>query len=259
VSGRPLIGVSTSEIRRTETYQPTRHGEPPEHEMALGLKYLWAIEAAGGLPVVLPPLHDEAVALLLDRLSGLCLSGGPDLDPAGYGARRDASLGPTEPELDMFELSLVRHADARRMPILAVCRGAQALNVTRGGTLHQHLPDAVGDEVAHRQSEPGSHSTHWVRIASGSLLGAVLGRTRTKVNSFHHQAANVLGAGLRASAWARDGTIEGIEAEDRDFVLGVQWHVESLAHRAEHAGLFAALVAAAQRFERAGTRFRRAA
>jgi putative glutamine amidotransferase len=257
---RPLIGVSTSELRRKQTYQPTHHGEPAEHEMALGLNYLSAIEAAGGLPVVLPPLPEAAVSPLLERLSGICLSGGPDLDPAAYGARRDPSLGPTEPQLDAVELTLARRADACEMPILAICRGAQALNITRGGTLHQHLPDVVGGAILHRQNEAGARATHWVKVAPGSLLGAVLGRTRTKVNSFHHQAVDALGRRLRATAWAPDGTVEGIEAEDRDFVVGVQWHIECLAHRAEHAGLFGALVAAARRFERTERpRLRRAA
>src|SRR6266508_929881 len=110
---KPLIGVTTSEMRRGELATLRRHGEPPQAEMALGVTYLSAIERAGGLPVVLPPLPPESVGSLLDRLDGICLSGGPDLDPEAYGAReRHVELGPTEPNLDAFELALARAADA---------------------------------------------------------------------------------------------------------------------------------------------------
>ena len=149
---RPLIGVTTSELRASSAGTLRRQGEPPHAEMALGMTYLSAIESAGGMPVVLPPLGD--VEALLDRLDGICLSGGPDLDPEAYGAsERHAELGPTEPNIDTFELALARAADARGLPVLGICRGAQALNVARGGTLHQHVP-------AHRQTEPATATTH---------------------------------------------------------------------------------------------------
>ena len=255
---RPLIGVSTSEVRLAEQVHPTPQGEPPRHEMALGLTYLQAIEAAGGLPVVMPPLDLEAVEPLLDRLSGICLSGGPDLDPAAYHERRHPKLGPVEPRLDRFELELARRADARGLPILAVCRGAQALNVARGGTLHQHLPDRPGVTIDHRQGKPGDLVTHGVTIVAGSKLQLTMRRRRARVNSFHHQAINRLGVGLRAVAWSSDGVIEGIEAPARDFLIGVQWHAETLTGRPEHAALFTGLVTAAAAFE-ASTRGRRAA
>jgi putative glutamine amidotransferase len=222
--------------------------------MALGLTYLRAVEAAGGLPVVMPPLELDAVDPLLDRLSGVCLSGGPDLDPAAYHERRHPELGPVEPDLDRFELALARRADQRGLPMLAVCRGAQALNVARGGSLHQHLPDRPGVTIPHRQSEPGNVTTHAVTIAAGSLLARTMKRTRAQVNSFHHQAVHRLGAGLRAVAWSPDGVIEGIEAPARRFLIGVQWHVEILVDRPEHAALFAALVEAAAEFEGASDR-----
>ena len=246
---RPLIGVSTSEVRLAEQVHPTPQGEPPRHEMALGLTYLQAIEAAGGLPMVMPPLDLDAVEPLLDRLSGICLSGGPDLDPAAYHERRHPQLGPVEPGLDRFELELARRADARGLPLLAVCRGAQALNVARGGTLHQHLPDRPGTTLDHRQSKPGNVATHGVSIAADSLLARTMKRRRARVNSFHHQAVNRLGDGLRAVAWSSDGVIEGVEAPAREFLLGVQWHVECLTDRPEHAALFTALVTAATAFE----------
>jgi putative glutamine amidotransferase len=205
--------------------------------MALGMTYLRAIEAAGGMPVVLPPLGDPTA--LLDRLDGVCLSGGPDLDPDAYGAtERHVELGPTEPSLDAFELALARAADERGLPILGICRGAQALNVARGGTLHQHIP-------GHRQTAPASATTHRVVVDETSLLAAVVGRRPLRVNSFHHQAAERLGRGLRAVAHAADGTIEGIEAPGRGFLLGVQWHAEGLVGLARHRALFEALVDAA--------------
>lgn len=239
---RPLIAVTTSEVRTAQTVRPTRHGERPQHEMALGLTYLRALEAAGGLPVVVPPLSIELVDPLLDRFDALCMSGGPDLDPVAYGERRHERTGPVVTELDTFELALARAADARGMPILAICRGMQVLNVARVGTLHQHLPDVVGETIRHRQSEAGSRLTHWVSLEPETRLARTLERRRAKVNSFHHQGVARLGHNLVVAGRASDGTIEGVEATDRDFVVGVQWHAESLISRREQAALFAAFV-----------------
>jgi putative glutamine amidotransferase len=248
VPGRPLIGVTTSEVRLAENVEPTREGEPPQREMALGLRYLRAIEAAGGVPVVMPPLGTEALRPLVDRLAGLCLSGGPDLDPETYGASRHPQLGPTERELDRLELAVIRRADEVGMPILAICRGAQALNVARGGSLHQHLPDRDGG-ICHRQRAPGDQPTHAVQVATGTRVGRLLGASRLAVNSFHHQAPDQLGAGLSAAAWAPDGVIEALEARGPRFVVGVQWHAECLSDRTPEAALFSGFVQAAARYE----------
>jgi putative glutamine amidotransferase len=241
---RPLIGVTTSEMRRAESINPTPEGEPPARlEMALGLPYLLGLEAAGGLPVVMPPLHDEAIEPLLDRFDGICLSGGPDLDPQGYGAKPHPELGPIEPDLDRFELAVARRADARGMPILAICRGTQALNVVRGGALHQHLPE-ISTEISHRQLIPGDQTSHAVAVEPGSRLAIALRSEevdvgdRLDVNSFHHQAIDRLGEGLRVSARAPDGTIEAVEDPNRPFLIGVQWHAETLVHRPYEAALF---------------------
>ena len=234
---RPLIGVTTSELRPSNAGTLRRHGDPPHPEMALGMTYLRAIEAAGGMPVVLPPLGDAAA--FVERLDGICLSGGPDLDPDNYGAtERPAELGPTEPGLDAFELELARAADASGLPVLGICRGAQALNVARGGTLYQHLP-------GHRQSEPATATTHTVHVEPGTRLAVVAGTDVLRVNSFHHQAADTLGRGLRAVAYAADGVVEAIEAPGPRLVLGVQWHAEGLIGHARHRALFEALVEAA--------------
>src|SRR5919107_2347905 len=125
----PLVAVTTSEVRESQNVTLTRHGEPPHHEMALGLKYLQATEAAGAVPVVVPPLHESAIEPLLARCSGLLLSGGPDMNPRAYRRPPHPELGPNEPVLDEFEISLVRAADRLGMPILAICRGLQVLNV----------------------------------------------------------------------------------------------------------------------------------
>ncbi|MGI8428296.1 MAG: gamma-glutamyl-gamma-aminobutyrate hydrolase family protein [Solirubrobacteraceae bacterium] len=257
--GRPLIAVTTSEVRRKQAVTPTPEGEPPEHEMALGLRYLQAIESAGGLPVVVPPLGADCIEPLLARVAGVCLSGGPDLDPTSYGERRHPKIGPTERQLDTSELALARAADARGLPILAVCRGLQLLNVARGGTLHQHLSDVVGERITHRQPEPGEQTTHWVTVGPPSRLSEILGCRRTKVNSFHHQSVARLGRGLIATSRAGDGTVESLEAVDRDFVVGVQWHAEYLVKRSRQAALFRAFVNAARLFDQGAARLARVA
>jgi putative glutamine amidotransferase len=232
----PLIGITTSELRNPREHVNRPESEPPMRELALGLTYPNAVARGGGVPVVIPPFgSDESIEALLDRVDGILLAGGPDLHPSLYGQEPGPDLGPTEPALDGSEVALVRMALDRRLPMLCICRGMQALNVARGGTLVQHLPD-------HRQEEPGRFPTHGVRIEAGSLLSSALGATEVEVNSFHHQAVDELGLNLRAVAWADDGLIEGIEATDRDFVVGVQWHAEGLVDSAEQAALFDAFM-----------------
>jgi putative glutamine amidotransferase len=245
VSGPALIGVSTSEVRRPEDHRLVPQGEPPRSELALGERYLEAIRLAGGLPVILAPVRTGAVDALLDRLDALCLSGGPDLAPAHYGAREHPRLGPTEPELDRFELALARRAMARHVPVLAICRGMQVMNVARGGTLYQHLPDLDLD-VKHRLTTPGETATHDVELVHGSALAEMIGDTSITVNSFHHQALAELGRGIRAVGHADDGTVEAVEMGGGSFAFGVQWHAELLVDRPEQLALFEALVGAAE-------------
>jgi len=229
---RPLIGVTTSEMRPSAMATTRRHGEPPHPEMALGMTYMRTLDAAGAIPVVLPPIGDTEE--YLDRLDGIVLSGGPDLDPAAYGAdERHAELGPTEPSLDAFELALLEGALERGMPILAICRGLQALNVACGGTLYQHVP-------GHRQTETATELTQEIEIVPRSRLARIFGSRTVGANSFHHQAIDRVGRGLRVVARAADGTVEGVEGPG--FVIGVQWHAETLP---QHLRLFEALVAAA--------------
>ena len=252
MGARPLIGVTTSEVRRKKDAKPLPQGDLRQPEIVLGMAYARAVERAGGVPVVLPPLDDADVPALVDHLAGLCLSGGPDLDPTAYGAEPHPKLGPVEPALDAFEIAVARRADRLGIPMLGVCRGCQTLNVARGGTLHQHVPDVADGSIAHRQSAPGTETTHNIRIEPGSRLAGIVGARDLAVNAFHHQAVDRLGRGLRPVAWAPDGIVEAIEGDG--FRLGVQWHVETLVHLQRHARLFEALVEAA-----AGRTQRRAA
>ena len=195
-------------------------------------------------------LRPDVIIRVCTPLSGVCLSGGPDLDPDTYGARPHPHLGPTEPDLDRIELEIARRADARELPILAICRGTQALNVARGGVLHQHLPEISAHP--HRQQAPGTETSHPIEIEPGSRLAAALGDEEVEVpdeldvNSFHHQAIDRLGGGLKVTARAPDGTIEAVEDPARPFLIGVQWHAETLVHRPYEAALFRHFVEASR-------------
>lgn len=251
VVNAPLIGLTTSELRRREPLN--QQGEPPQVDAALGFAYVEAVTRAGGAPVVIAPLAPAAGETLLRRLDGLLLSGGPDLHPVAYGCEPHEQLGPTEPEVDAFELSLYRSAMALGVPVLGVCRGAQVMNVAEGGTLHQHIPDAYGSQVNHRQPEPGWMCTHAVDPLADSQLSSIVGAGTLMVNSFHHQAIDQLAPGLRPTAHSADGLIEAIERPGDVFCLGVQWHAESLVGEPQQLWLLQAFVAAARR-RQAGAR-----
>jgi putative glutamine amidotransferase len=224
-------------MREPERIRHDPHSEPAGRELALGLTYPEAIRRAGAIPVVIPPLDAAAIDPLLDGLWGLCLSGGPDLHPSCYGAQPHPALGPTEPHLDIFEIALLRAAEARGMPVLAICRGLQVLNVARGGTLIQDLPSQRPSNVVHRQKIAARRPAHDVTLERGSRVAEAMGVADAAVNSFHHQAVDELGAGLRIVGWAPDGVVEAIEATDRAFTLAVQWHAESLVDSPEQESL----------------------
>jgi putative glutamine amidotransferase len=232
-------------MRPAEGAHFAHQSEPPRRMLALGITYLEAVEAAGGIPVILAPLPARRLEAIIDRLDGVCLSGGPDIEPGCYGAGAHRELGPTEPEVDLFELGLVRAARRRGLPVLAICRGMQVLNVARGGSLVQHLPD-LSQEIQHRQTTPASQPSHSVTVAADSKLARIAEAERLEVNSFHHQAIDRLGAGLEPVAWSDDGVIEAVEALGDTFMIGVQWHAECLTERSEHARLFDGLIDAAE-------------
>jgi len=240
-----LIGLSTSEMRAPERIRHDPRSEPAGRELALGLAYPEAIRRTGAVPVVIAPMDLAAIEPLLDGLWGLCLSGGPDLHPSAYGAAPHPALGPTEPELDCFEIALIRAAEEREMPVLAICRGLQVLNISRGGTLTQDLPSERPSMVEHRQPEAASRPTHAVTLEPGSRAARHLGLEELRVNTFHHQAVDVLGDGLRAVGWAPDGVVEALEATDRHFTVAVQWHAESMTRSPEQDRLVAAFAEAA--------------
>jgi len=206
--------------------------------------YPRAVARAGGVPLIFPPVDGATdAATLLDAVDGLLLSGGADIDPVHYRAAPHPALGPVEPERDRLEFALLREAQARKLPVLAICRGLQLANVALGGTLWQDLPSEVG---VHPQSGARTDRVHPIRVREGSRLGEVLPAQRIHVNSFHHQAIRDLAPGLAAVARADDGVIEGIEAVGDWWLLGVQWHPEEFWAEtdAPDQRLFEALVAA---------------
>jgi putative glutamine amidotransferase len=229
---RPLVGI-------TAYVEPARWGHWELEAALIPYGYVQGIERAGGRALLVPP-SDEGVGETLDALDGLLLSGGSDLDPGMYDADAHPETVGTRPERDRAELALLEAALERDMPVLAVCRGVQVLNVARGGDLVQHLPDVVGNE-SHREVK-GTFSEHPVRIEDGSRLGGVLG-DRAPVKSSHHQGLGRVGDGLREVAWAEDGTVEALEDPDKRFVVGVLWHPEAGADQV----LFDRLVEEARR------------
>jgi len=192
--------------------------------------YARAVHRAGGLPLLLPPydadaLSDAPLDDLLDRLDAIVLAGGSDVDPASYGAQREGATGTTWPERDAFEIALTDAALDRGTPILGICRGMQLLNVALGGTLLQHLPEAVGH--SDHLHTPGAFGDHHVRLEPGSLAARAAGATQVAVKSHHHQGIDRVGEGLRVTGWAvDDNTTEAIELPEARYALGVLWHPE---------------------------------
>lgn len=219
------------------------------HEPAdlLPTTYADGVRAAGGLAILLPPGEASSSAAILDGIDGLLLAGGADVDPARYGAERAEATGPARPDRDEWELALTHAALERDLPLLAVCRGMQVLNVALGGDLRQHLPHDVGTEV--HCPTIGQHGRHGVRTAPGTAVAAMFGE-RAEVATYHHQSVAGLGADLVATGWSDDGVVEAVELAGRTWVVGVQWHPEVFAG----APLFEAFVAAARDYRSAEVR-----
>jgi putative glutamine amidotransferase len=191
-------------------------------------RYIEAVQKADGRPILLPPDPEDAEdpSGVLDLLDALVVTGGAgDLDPALYGEEPHPETGPVQEVRDAYELALVRGALARELPILGICRGMQVLNVAYGGTIEQHLPDALGHEE-HRHT-PGTFADHEVRLVPGSLAARAAGAERTPVKSHHHQGIKEVGSGLEVTGWAtEDDAVEALEDPSCQFVLGVLWHPE---------------------------------
>jgi putative glutamine amidotransferase len=235
----PLIGVSTS----------VTVNKAPERAY-VNTAYLSAVQQAGGVPVLLAPgLDASALRTLWERLDGLVLTGGGDIDPARFGEPRHPTTDDVSESRDALELGLVHKALEDDVPLFAICRGLQVVNVALGGSLHQDIRDQLGSPIEHSQKEPREQPTHDVKVmGEGTRLGKILGALELRVNSMHHQAIKTLGRGVRDVAWAPDGVIEAAELEDRArFLVGVQWHPEDLVgHDPAARKLFAALIAEAR-------------
>ncbi|MCT2588436.1 gamma-glutamyl-gamma-aminobutyrate hydrolase family protein [Streptomyces sp. N2-109] len=210
---RPVIGV-------TAHSGPVRVGPYETHATFVPQLFIDRIAAAGCTPVLLPPL--PGLEHSVPALDGLMLLAGPDLDPGTYGAQRHARTVRTLPDRDAAELALLEAALEARLPLLGICRGLQLLNVLRGGTLHQHLPEIVGHEGHYTEQ---GYLPQEVELEAGSYAAKVLGG-RAVVPCHHHQAVDRLGEGLTVTARAKDGTVEAIEAVGQPFALTVQWHAE---------------------------------
>jgi putative glutamine amidotransferase len=236
---KPLVGITTY-------VEPASWGPWQLDAALIPYDYVRALERAGARVLLVPPSED-GVDETLDALDGILFSGGADVDPAQYGADAHPETKGVRPDRDAGELALLEGALERDMPVLAVCRGVQVLNVARGGDIVQHLPDVVGNE-SHREKH-GTFSDHGVSIEDGSRLGAVIG-DETSVKSSHHQGLGRIGDGLRPVAWAEDGTLEALEDPEKRFAVGVLWHPEA----GEDRKLFAALVDEARAYREVKTR-----
>jgi putative glutamine amidotransferase len=240
--GPALVGITTSV--NADDYHG---GDPPRAH--LNRAYVLAVQQAGGIPILIPPYFARpTLDALWDRLGALVLTGGGDIDPHRFAEPRHEAVDGVSEARDALELELAERAVSQGLPLLAICRGIQVLNVALGGSLHQHLPASYPkSRIAHAQQAPREHPTHDVKVTvEETKLGAVLGAPELRVNSFHHQAIKRLGRGLRDVAWAPDGVIEAVDMpEAPGLVMGVQWHPEDLIGRDPAArNLFTALVTA---------------
>jgi putative glutamine amidotransferase len=230
---KPVIGITTY-------LTPARFGVWEEDAALVPAAYVRAVEAAGGRALLVPPSVD-GIEETLDALDGILFSGGSDLDPELYGQEAHAETNGIVPARDRAEIALLQAALKRDMPVLAVCRGSQVLNVALGGDLVQHLPEVVGDEK-HKHT-PGVFADHDVNLVEGTRVQRVLG-DHAPVKSHHHQGYGTLGEGLREAARAEDGTVEALEDPSKRFAVGVLWHPEA----GEDFALFESLVEEATRY-----------
>ncbi|CAH0241946.1 Putative glutamine amidotransferase Rv2859c [Microbacterium oxydans] len=241
----PLIGVTTYLERAQQGVWDVRAAFLPE-------QYLTGVTSAGGIALLLPPQDEAGADAAIARLDGLILSGGADVAPELYGAERHPLTDPPRADRDAWELALFRAAERRRMPVLAICRGLQLVNVARGGTLQQHLPESLGTE--RYRIGGGIFAETEVAIDGSTALGGVLDDDSVHVRSYHHQGIDRLGEGLTPAAHSDDGLVQAVVDTAHGHLVGIQWHPEE---DAEDRRLFEDLVTQARAFaaqEKAGTR-----
>ena len=221
---KPVIGI----LANLHHYES---GPLPYVELCgLQRDYLFAIERAGGVPLMLPIVEDpDTIRQQIALIDGLVLSGGYDVSPAHYGEEPTALLEEIHPERDEYELLAIEAAEEMQKPLLGICRGMQILNVAYGGTLYQDITHAPGERVKHRQKAKRYEPTHSVDVIQGTLLSRIVNAETLATNSFHHQAIKQLAPGFVVNAQARDGVIEGIERPGNRFMLALQWHPEMMA------------------------------
>ncbi|WP_243076224.1 gamma-glutamyl-gamma-aminobutyrate hydrolase family protein [Microbacterium sp. SS28] len=232
---RPVIGLTTYLEQAKQGVWDVRAAFLPQ-------QYFDSVTSSGGVAVLLPPqpAPDAAAEAVLDGLDGLILTGGVDVQPELYGQERHPSTDPARADRDAWELALFRGAEERRIPVLAICRGLQLVNIARGGTLHQHLPEALGTE--RYRVGGGVFASNTVEVAPDTRLAGMLGDGAFDVHSYHHQGVDRLGDGLIVTASTDDGLVQAFESDGDGYVVGVQWHPEE---NAEDKRLFAGLVAEA--------------
>lgn len=215
---RPIIAVTTTSYSGAEYRTP---------QILLGSPYIEAIERVEATPLLITPAHGESSIIdLLEMSDGLMLTGGEDVDPSRYGQKPHPKLETVNHQRDEMEFLVLERALEMGVPILAVCRGLQILNVAFGGTLYQDLPTQKPEGVAHEQNAPINERWHATTVEPDSRVAELFGATEFQINSFHHQGIDRLGEGLRPVGWAEDGLVEAVEATDHPWVIGVQWHPE---------------------------------
>lgn len=235
---------------RTVLVSSARKSEGGSDRIRLNSAYVAALENAGLVPLIVPPLtRVENAAELMSLAGGLVLSGGGDLDPALYGEQLHPRANPPEADRDATELALIAAARERTTPVLAICRGIQAVNVALGGSLVQDIPSQLPSAMVHDAGGQRTARTHEVALEPGSRLARALGATQIAVNSLHHQSVGRLAPGLLATAHSPDGVVEGLEARDDWWLVGVQWHPEEMSESEEpwDRRLFEAFARAVQR------------
>lgn len=235
---RPVIGLTTYLEQAKQGVWDVRAAFLPQ-------QYFTSVTSSGGIAVLLPPQDgpEDAAAAVLDTLDGLILTGGLDVQPELYGADRHPLTDPARPDRDAWELALLRGAEERGIPVLAICRGLQLANVAHGGTLHQHLPEALGTE--RYRIGGGVFAENTVEVDAGSRLAEQVGAGAFDVHSYHHQGIDRLGDGLVVTARTDDGLVQAFEGTGDGYLVGVQWHPEE---NAEDKSLFTGVVAAASAY-----------